>query len=65
MFLKQNNAATIMVGPFLDDSDGVTPETGLTISQADVRLSKEGGAHAQKADSGSAALPGPSAPAKT
>lgn len=47
MWLKQSTAATIVLGPFVDSGDGVTPETGLTISQADIRLSKNGGAFAQ------------------
>ena len=46
-WIKQSTAATIKLGPFLDDTDGKTPETGLTISQADIRLSKNGGAFAQ------------------
>lgn len=46
-FLKQSTAATIKIGPFVDSTDGVTAETGLTISQADIRLSKNGGAFAQ------------------
>lgn len=46
-WLKQSTAATIMVGPFLDETDGVTAETGLTIAQADIRLSKNGAAFAQ------------------
>jgi hypothetical protein len=53
MYLKQSTAVTIVLGPFLDSADGVTPETGLTISQADVRLSKNGGSFAQKNDTGS------------
>jgi hypothetical protein len=36
-----------VLGPFVDDTDGKTAETGLTISQADIRLSKNGGAFAQ------------------
>lgn len=48
--LKQSTAITLRYGPFVDSTDGVTPETGLTISQADVRLSKAGGAFAQKND---------------
>jgi len=48
--LKQSTAATVMIGPFLDDTDGKTAETGLTISQADVRLSKNAGNMAQKGD---------------
>ena len=42
MYLKQSTAATLALGPFVDATDGVTAETGLTISQADVRLSKNG-----------------------
>lgn len=45
--LKQSTAATIKLGPFVDDTDGKTAETGLTISQADIRLSKGGGDIAQ------------------
>lgn len=54
MFVKQSTAVTIVLGPFVDSTDGVTAETGLTISQADVRLSKNGGAFAQKNDSNAA-----------
>lgn len=45
--LKQSTAATIKLGPFIDDGDGKTAETGLTISQADIHLSKNGGDIAQ------------------
>jgi hypothetical protein len=45
--LKQSTAATIKFGPLIDDTDGKTAETGLTISQADIRLSKNGGDFAQ------------------
>lgn len=47
-YLKADTAATLKLGPFLDDGDGKTAETLLTISQADVRLSKNGGNFAQK-----------------
>jgi len=47
MWLKQSTAVTVKVGPFVDATDGVTAETGLTISQADIRLSKNGGNIAQ------------------
>lgn len=47
-YLKQSTAVTLKIGPFLDDTDGKTAETGLTIAQADVRLSKNGGDIAQK-----------------
>jgi hypothetical protein len=46
-WIKQSTASTVKLGPFLDDTDGKTPETGLTISQADIRLSKNGGNFAQ------------------
>lgn len=46
-WLKQSTAKTIKLGPFVDSTDGVTPETGLTISQADIRVSKNGGDFAQ------------------
>jgi len=54
MFLKQSTAYTFRMGPFLDETDGKTVEDGLTISQADVRLSKGGGNFAQKNESTSA-----------
>lgn len=49
-YLRQSTAATIMLGPIVDD-DGITVATGLTISQADVRLSKNAGNMAQKNES--------------
>ena len=54
LFLKQSTAATVKIGPFLDSTDGNTAETALTISQADVRLSKNGGDIAQKNESSAA-----------
>ena len=50
MFLKQSLAYTFRFGPFLDESDGKTAETGLTILRADVRLSKDGTDFAQKTE---------------
>lgn len=41
--LKQSTASTLLLGPFVDETDGKTAETALTISQADVLLWKEGG----------------------
>lgn len=48
IYLKQSTAVTIKIGPFLDDTDGKTAETGLSIATADVRLSKNGGANGAK-----------------
>lgn len=50
-FLKASTAVTVKIGPFLDNEDGDTAKTGLTIAQADVQLSKNGGAMAQKGNS--------------
>jgi hypothetical protein len=48
--LKQSTAVDVLLGPFVDSTDGVTAETGLTIAQADVQLSKNGQTMAQKND---------------
>lgn len=45
--LRANTAVDILIGPFVDDTDGKTAETGLTI---DVELSKLGQALANKSD---------------
>lgn len=45
MILRQSTAVTIVVGPFMDASDGVTPETGITLGAADqAEVLKAGGA---------------------
>ena len=54
MFLRQSTSKAIRFGPFVDDGDGFTPETGLTIAQADMQLSKDGGAFTQKNAAGNA-----------
>lgn len=33
--LKQSTAATVLIGPFVDNADGYTPETGLTAGGVD------------------------------
>lgn len=48
--LRQATAVDVLIGPFVDSTDGDAEETGLTIAQADVRLSKSGQAAAQKSD---------------
>jgi len=50
IYVKQSTAVALLIGPFLDETDGKTPETALTIAQADVRLSKNGGNMAQKGE---------------
>jgi hypothetical protein len=49
MYLKQSTSVDVPVGPFLDEADGKTAETALTITQPDVRLKKGAAAWAQKA----------------
>lgn len=48
MFLKQSTAVDVPLGPFVDEDDGKTAETTLTLTQPDIRLSKNGAAFAQK-----------------
>lgn len=48
--LKQSTAVNVIIGPFVDSTNGNDEEDGLTIAQADVRLSKNAGADAQKND---------------
>jgi hypothetical protein len=57
-FLKQSTAVDVLLGPFLDEDDGKTAEAGLTISQADVKLSKNGQSLAQKNDANACAADG-------
>lgn len=52
--IRQSSGATIVLGPFVDDTDGVTAETALSIVQADIRISKNGGAFAQSANASGA-----------
>jgi hypothetical protein len=53
-WLKEATAATVKLGPFLDDTDGKTVEDALTISQADIRISKNGGDIAQTSNAAGA-----------
>jgi len=58
--LRQSDAVELPLGQFVDATDGVTAETGLTISQADVQLKKcaaagDCGAMAQKSDTSACA----------
>lgn len=47
-WLRVSTAVDIAMGPFLDETTGKDAETGLTITQPDIRLKKNGGAWAQK-----------------
>ena len=54
-YLQANTAVDVLIGPFIDDTDGKTAETALTLSQADIKLSKNGQALTQKNDDTAAA----------
>lgn len=56
MDLRANTAVDVLIGPFVDSGDGNTTEDGLTLSQADIKLSKNGQALAQKNDTTAAAF---------
>ncbi len=45
MYLKQSTTANIKLGPFVDKTDGVTPETALSLT---VKVSKNGAALAAR-----------------
>jgi hypothetical protein len=47
-WLKQSTASDRKVGPFVDKTDGLTAETGLTTASTGVHLSKNGGALTDK-----------------
>jgi len=52
-FLRQSTASqSRALGPFLDDTDFKTPETGLTIANTDIKLVVNGGASANKNSGG-------------
>jgi hypothetical protein len=55
MFLKQSTAYTFRMGPFVDDTDGKTAETGLTIEDSHIRVSKAGGNFIDKNETTNAA----------
>jgi hypothetical protein len=53
MYLKQSTASqSVLIGPFVDATDGATAETALTIANTDIRLSANGGNLAAKNSGG-------------
>jgi len=57
LVLKQSTASqTVVIGPFIDDTDFKTPETALTIANTDVKLSKNGAAAVDKNSDGATHL---------
>ena len=52
-YLRQATASQVrLIGPYLDDTDGKTPETALTIANTDLLISKNGAASAAKNSGG-------------
>jgi len=55
LFLRQSTASQeILLGPFVDETDGKTAETGLTIANTDINIWKEGGTTESTKNSGGA-----------
>ena len=50
MDLRANTAVDVLIGPFVDITDGNTTEDALTLTQSEIKLSKNGQALAQKSD---------------
>lgn len=46
-WLKQSTPIVLRMGPFVSPTDGITPISNLSIAQADIQISKAGGAYAQ------------------
>jgi hypothetical protein len=57
LVLKQSTASqTVVIGPFIDDTDFKTPETALSIANTDVKLSKNGATAVDKNSDGATHL---------
>jgi hypothetical protein len=55
IYLKQSTASQeILLGPFVDSTDGVTAETGLTIANTDIKIHKAGATTLASKNSGGA-----------
>lgn len=55
LFLREDTASQeILLGPFLDETDGATAENGLTIANTDIKLFKHGATSLTNKNSGGA-----------
>jgi len=54
-FLRQGTSASARIGKFVDDTDGKTPEPGLTIANTDIQISKNGASSVDKNSGGATA----------
>jgi len=56
MDLRANTAVDVLIGPFIDKTDGNTTEDALTLTAAEIKLSKNGQALTLKTDATAAAF---------
>lgn len=56
MDLKANTAVDVLIGPFVDKTDGNTTEDALTLTAAEIKLSKNGQALTLKSDATAASF---------
>ena len=56
MDLRAHTEVDVLIGPFIDKTDGNTTEDGLSLPQAEIKLSKNGQPLAQKDDGTTAAF---------
>lgn len=55
LYLREDTASQeILLGPFLDETDGATAETGLTIANTDIKIWKSGATTLANKNSGGA-----------
>lgn len=55
LYLREDTASQeILLGPFLDETDGATAENGLTIANTDIKLFKSGATSLTNKNSGGA-----------
>lgn len=54
MLLEATAGQEIPIGPFIDETDGITPMTGLTIANTDIKLWKKGATSLVNKNSGGA-----------
>ena len=48
IYLRELTGASVIIGPFVDSTDGFTAETALVLSNGTIRVAKNGGAFAAK-----------------
>lgn len=54
IYLRELTGASVIIGPFVDSTDGFTAETALVLTKGTIRVAKNGGAFAAKSASDTA-----------